>query len=83
MIVSPYKINYALDEAGDQQLYCTVDNQHVLIWRHMLKPAVLKEKTRNTVIDQAWLKYGVVLGALVLGVFIYLQYRKCSVLYEK
>ena len=83
MIVSPYKLNYALDEAGDQQLYCTVGNQHVLIWRHMLKPAVLKEKTRKTAIDQTWLKYVVVLAALVLGVFAYLQYKKCSALYEK
>lgn len=83
VIASPNKMFYSLDDAADEELYCSVDGANLLCWRHMLNPSVLGESKRVTVIDKSWIQYVVLLCVATVGVLAYLQYRECSGIYDK
>lgn len=83
VIASPYKMFYSLDDDANQELYCSVDDVNILCWRHMLKPSVIGEKKRVTMIDKSWLQYVILLCVAIVGVLAYLQYNECSGIYEK
>ena len=43
VIASPNKMFYSLDDAADEELYCSVDGVNLLCWRLLLNPSVLGE----------------------------------------